>query len=62
MKILCTVTNVGTCSVDGQATEKIQESLGVHCLQHSRLYIDVDVGAARVARTREVEFHPTSPV
>ncbi|ONM21861.1 phospholipase D8 [Zea mays] len=44
-----------------QAMEKMQESLGVHCLQHSRLYVDVDVGAARVARTREVEFHPTSP-
>ena len=45
----------------GQATEKLQETLGVHCLQHSRLYVDVDVGAARVARTREVEFHPTTP-
>ncbi|CAD6219250.1 unnamed protein product [Miscanthus lutarioriparius] len=44
-----------------EATEKIQESLSVHCLQHSRLYVDIDVGAARVARTREVEFHPTSP-
>ncbi|KAJ1289710.1 hypothetical protein BS78_02G185300 [Paspalum vaginatum] len=44
-----------------EATEKMQESLGVHCLQHSRLYVDIDVGAARVARTREVEFHPTSP-
>ena len=45
----------------GQATEKLQETMGVHCLQHSRLYVDVDVGPARVARTREVEFHPTSP-
>ncbi|KAG2635092.1 hypothetical protein PVAP13_2NG336012 [Panicum virgatum] len=44
-----------------EATEKLQETMGVHCLQHSRLYVDVDVGAARVARTREVEFHPTSP-
>ncbi|KAL6655573.1 hypothetical protein ACP70R_006399 [Stipagrostis hirtigluma subsp. patula] len=44
-----------------EATEKVEESLGVHCLQHSRLYVDVDVGAARVARTGEVEFHPTSP-
>ncbi|RCV11706.1 hypothetical protein SETIT_2G207900v2 [Setaria italica] len=44
-----------------EAAEKLQETMGVHCLQHSRLYVDVDVGAARVARTREVEFHPTSP-
>ncbi|CAN6210736.1 unnamed protein product [Urochloa humidicola] len=44
-----------------EASEKLQETMGVHCLQHSRLYVDVDVGAARVARTREVAFHPTSP-
>ncbi|XP_062199434.1 phospholipase D alpha 1-like [Phragmites australis] len=45
-----------------EATEKMEQSMGVPCLQHSRLYVDVDVGAARVARTREVEFQPTSPV
>ncbi|KAF0911414.1 hypothetical protein E2562_008292 [Oryza meyeriana var. granulata] len=44
-----------------RATEKLEESLGVHWLGH-RIYVDVDVGAARVARTREVEFHPTNPV
>ncbi|CAN6195969.1 unnamed protein product [Urochloa humidicola] len=44
-----------------EAAEKLQETMGVHCLQHSRLYVDVDVGTARVARTREVEFHPTTP-
>lgn len=33
----------------------------MHRLAH-RIYVDVDVGAARVARTREVEFHPTNPV
>lgn len=45
-----------------QATEKMQQSAGAHCLHHSRLYVDIDVGAARVARTREVEFQPTAPV
>ncbi|KAL5206250.1 hypothetical protein ABZP36_034459 [Zizania latifolia] len=45
-----------------KAAEKFEESLGLHCLQHSRIYVDVDVGAARVARTREVEFHSTNPV
>ncbi|KAK3133350.1 hypothetical protein QOZ80_6AG0535410 [Eleusine coracana subsp. coracana] len=44
-----------------EATEKMEESAGVPCLHHSRLYVDIDVGAARVARTREVEFHPTAP-
>ncbi|TVU03984.1 hypothetical protein EJB05_50465, partial [Eragrostis curvula] len=44
-----------------EATEKMEQSMGVHCLQHSKLYVDIDVGAARVARTREVEFHPTAP-
>jgi phospholipase D1/2 len=39
----------------------MEESTGMHCLKHSRLYVDIDVGAARVARTREVEFQPTSP-
>jgi phospholipase D1/2 len=33
----------------------------VHSVQHGSLYVDIDVGAARVARTREVEFHSTSP-
>ena len=55
-------STTGRHGAPAAATEKIQESPGVHCLQHSRLYIDIDVGAARVARTREVEFHPTSPV
>uniref|UniRef100_A0A0D3H6Y4 Phospholipase D n=1 Tax=Oryza barthii TaxID=65489 RepID=A0A0D3H6Y4_9ORYZ len=44
-----------------KAAESLKESLGVHRLAH-RIYVDVDVGAARVARTREVEFHPTNPV
>ncbi|KAM0866858.1 hypothetical protein ACQ4PT_042370 [Festuca glaucescens] len=44
-----------------KATEKLEQSLGAHCVQHGSLYVDIDVGAARVARTREVEFHPTSP-
>lgn len=55
-------SNGATCFGDEQAAEELEQSLGVHCLQHSRLYVDVDVGAARVARTREVEFHPTNPV
>jgi hypothetical protein len=42
-------------------TEKLEQSLGVHSVQHGSLYVDIDVGAARVARTREVEFHSTSP-
>uniref|UniRef100_A0A0E0ESC0 Phospholipase D n=1 Tax=Oryza meridionalis TaxID=40149 RepID=A0A0E0ESC0_9ORYZ len=44
-----------------KAAESLKESLGVHRLAH-KIYVDVDVGAARVARTREVEFHPTNPV
>ncbi|KAF7072674.1 hypothetical protein CFC21_077775 [Triticum aestivum] len=45
-----------------KATEKLEQSLGVHCLQRSSLYVDIDVGAARVARTCEVEPHANGPV
>lgn len=31
-------------------------------LGHSKLYATLDIGAARVARTRQVEFHPQNPV
>ncbi|KAI4990346.1 hypothetical protein ZWY2020_038709 [Hordeum vulgare] len=36
-----------------KATESLEQSLGVHCLQRSRLYVDIDVGAAQVARSCE---------
>jgi hypothetical protein len=32
-------------------------NIEVHCLQHSRLNVDIDVGAEWVAHTCEVEFH-----
>lgn len=45
-----------------QAAERVQEALHLDELPHSKLYATVDVGTARVARTREIEFHPKNPV
>ncbi|KAJ3677188.1 hypothetical protein LUZ60_002912 [Juncus effusus] len=42
-------------------TEKIEKTLHLN-VEHSNLYATIDVGTARVARTREIEFHPNNPV
>ncbi|KAG0479485.1 hypothetical protein HPP92_010343 [Vanilla planifolia] len=44
-----------------KAEEKIEETLHLHQIHHRRLYATVDIGIARLARTREVEFHSTNP-
>ncbi|KAF3339126.1 phospholipase D alpha 1-like protein [Carex littledalei] len=44
-----------------QIFEKLEEALHLP-LSHSKVYATVDIGAARVARTRLVEFHPQNPV
>ncbi|OAY65181.1 Phospholipase D alpha 1 [Ananas comosus] len=45
-----------------QVAERIEETLHLHHLAHTKLYAALDIGGARVARTREVEFHPKNPV
>ncbi|XP_038982403.1 phospholipase D alpha 1-like [Phoenix dactylifera] len=45
-----------------QVTEKIEEALHLDKLAHTKLYATVDIGGARVARTREIEFHPKNPI
>ncbi|KAG1326554.1 putative phospholipase D alpha 1 [Cocos nucifera] len=41
-----------------QVTEKIEEALHIDKLVHTKLYATVDIGGARVARTREEsDFH-----
>ncbi|KAJ3677189.1 hypothetical protein LUZ60_002913 [Juncus effusus] len=44
-----------------QIAEKIEEKLHLP-FAHSKLYATLDIGPARVARTREIEFHPNNPV
>ncbi|KAF3339129.1 phospholipase D alpha 1-like protein [Carex littledalei] len=44
-----------------QFVEKLDETLHLP-LAHSKLYATLDIGGARVARTRLVEFHPQNPV
>jgi phospholipase D1/2 len=46
----------------GQLIEKTEETLHLEHLPHSKLYATLDIGGARVARTRQVEFHPQNPV
>ncbi|XP_020584561.1 phospholipase D alpha 1-like [Phalaenopsis equestris] len=41
--------------------ESIEKALHLHALHHRKLYATVDIGIARLARTREVEFHSTNP-
>ncbi|WOK94040.1 phospholipase D alpha 1-like [Canna indica] len=43
-----------------EATERIAEALHYDS-GHTKLYATVDIGAARVARTREVKFHHNNP-
>ncbi|KAJ1700379.1 hypothetical protein LUZ63_000158 [Rhynchospora breviuscula] len=45
-----------------QLVEKLEETLHLDHLAQSKLYATLDIGAARVARTREIEFHPQNPV
>ncbi|KAK1316627.1 Phospholipase D alpha 1 [Acorus calamus] len=44
-----------------EAAEKLEKALHLHALPHSKLYATVDIGPARLARTRQLEFHPTNP-
>ncbi|XP_031483768.1 phospholipase D alpha 1-like [Nymphaea colorata] len=44
-----------------QALEKVEESLHLKGLPHSKLYATVDIGLDRLARTRTVKFHATNP-
>ncbi|XP_072977809.1 phospholipase D alpha 1-like [Typha angustifolia] len=45
-----------------EAAEKVEECLHLTKLAHSKLYAAIEIGAAKVARTREIEFHPNNPV
>ncbi|XP_077236735.1 phospholipase D alpha 1-like [Tasmannia lanceolata] len=45
-----------------QAIEKVEKALHLDQLAHSKLYATVDIGIARVARTRLAEFHPQNPI
>ncbi|KAJ3677192.1 hypothetical protein LUZ60_002916 [Juncus effusus] len=44
-----------------QLAEKLEDKLHLD-FAHTKLYATLDIGPARVARTREVEFHPNNPV
>lgn len=44
-----------------QGMEKLIKALGLHVIPHSELYATIDIGHARLARTKEVEFQPHNP-
>lgn len=53
--------NTNPVKVKKQVLEKTEEVLHLHSLPHSKLYATVDIGIARLARTRQIEFHPKNP-
>lgn len=44
-----------------QTLEKAEHALHLDILPHSKLYATVDIGIARLARTRMLEYHPQNP-
>lgn len=45
-----------------QSVQKVEHAMHLTVLPHSRLYATVDIGIARLARTRVVEFQYQNPV
>lgn len=44
-----------------EVTEKVEEAFHLNKLDHTKLYATVDISGARVARTREIEYHSKNP-
>lgn len=44
-----------------QGIEKVTEVLGLRAIPHSELYATVDIGHARLARTKDIQFQPNNP-